>query len=347
MSDKIKVLVVDDSAFMRKALSKMLSSDASIEVIDTATNGKEAIDKINKLHPDVVTLDVEMPYMDGLTALKHIMKESPLPVLMVSSVTEEGAKITLEALELGAVDFIPKELSLASLDIFKVEKQLVEKVKAISKVTVNRSALKKNTLSPKIKILSEKSRVEVIAIGTSTGGPAAIQEILTKLPADLPASILIVQHMPATFTATFAKRLNELCTLEVNEAQGGEELAHGAVYIAPGGKQMTIARMSKKIIIKISDRPYDLIYKPSADVMMTSVAKEFGNNCAGIILTGMGSDGLEGITAIHKNKGKTIAESEESCIVYGMPRVAIEANVIDIIVPLQQVAGEIINLFQN
>ena len=349
MARTIKVLVVDDSAFMRKAISNMLSSDPEIEVIGTASNGKQAIVKVKELQPDVVTLDVEMPYMDGITALRHIMNESPVPVLMVSSVTEEGAKATLQALDLGAIDFIPKQLSFVSLDIIKIEKQLKEKVKAISTVIVKRRSLKKRPLKLLEYDIGKKAvkgkRIEIVAIGTSTGGPGALQEILTRLPGNLPAGILVVQHMPATFTNAFANRLDSVSALKINEANGGEELAPGMVYIAPGGRQMTISRVSQKSIINISDRPRNILHKPSVDVMMLSVAKEFGGNCAGIILTGMGNDGLEGIKTIHKNGGKTIAEAEETCVVYGMPKVAIEAKVIDKVIPVHEIASEIVNFF--
>lgn len=344
------MLVVDDSAFMRKAISNMLSSDPEIKVIGTARDGEEALDLVPRLQPDVVTLDVEMPRMGGLATLKALMERNPVPVLMLSSLTTEGAQETMKALELGALDFIPKNLDDLSLNIVKIQDDLVAKVKAISKKKVKARTVSGATrFSPEPVIPSGprlySGRVAMVAIGVSTGGPKALQDVLPLFPADFPVPILVVQHMPKGFTGPFAERLNQLSKMKVKEAENGEPIKSGVAYIAPGGLHMRA--MKKKVTemaIDLSEQPTDLLHRPSVDVMMLSVAENYAGRCVGVIMTGMGADGLEGMKAIKKTGGKTVAQDEESCVVYGMPKAVVDAGVADKVVPLSRMTGEIINM---
>lgn len=347
----VKVLIVDDSAFMRNALSSMLSSDPEIQIVGKARDGIEAIELAEKLRPDIVTMDVEMPRMDGVTALKHIMEKNPIPVIMVSSLTVEGAKVTLDALEHGAVDFIPKNLSELSLNIVKIKEILIEKIKHIARKGVVRRSIKPmsaNTIEiPKpipARITGDR-RINLVSIGTSTGGPKALQEILPKLPKDFPTPIVIAQHMPPNFTKPFAERLNQLSQIIVKEAEEGEPLKNGVAYVAPGSGHMRVIR-TKAIETRIhisSTLEEDYIYKPSVDALMLSVAEFFPGRALGVILTGMGNDGLKGLIALKKTGGRIFAQNEETSVVYGMPRAVIEAGIADKILPLEDIAGEIIN----
>ncbi len=351
----IRVLVVDDSAFMRKAISSMLEKDPEIKVIDTAKNGQECIEKVKKLDPDVITLDIEMPVMDGLTALKHIMMEHPKPVIMVSSLTTEGAEATFKALELGAMDYIPKQLSKISLEIIKIEKELIQKVKAVAKKKVKPKFFKKlEKKKPKkeevveiVKSLERRAvKHDIVGIGVSTGGPPTLQYILSNLPKDFPAAILIAQHMPAAFTPSFAKRLNELSPLEVKEAKDSDRIKEGHVFIAPGGRHLKIKQKGGWIEIIVTEEPKDAIYKPSATILLESIANEVGRRGLGVILTGMGSDGLEGAKVLKEKGGRILAQSEETCVVYGMPKAVVEAGIADEVVDLQEMPSAIIkNLY--
>jgi two-component system chemotaxis response regulator CheB len=348
----IKVLVVDDSAFMRKALTSMLQEDPEIKVIGTARDGVEAIQMIQDLKPDIVTMDVEMPRMDGITALREIMQKCPVPVIMVSSLTTEGAKVTLEALEVGAVDFIPKNLAELSVNIVKIKGMLIEKIKTIGK----RGIIKRRTIAkpaetkietpkveiPKVRVTTER-KVGIVSIGTSTGGPKALQEIIPKLPKDFPVPIVIAQHMPPNFTKPFAERLDQLSQLSVKEAEEGETIKPGIVYIAPGRGHMRLKRRGIETLVNISEDKEEFIYRPSVDALMLSVADCFPGRSLGVILTGMGNDGAKGCKKIKENGGRIFAQNEESCVVYGMPRAVIEAGIADKVVPLEEMAGEIIN----
>jgi len=341
----IRVLVADDSAFMRTALTRMIESDPSLRVSDTAQNGGEALEKIRLNQPDVVTLDVEMPGLNGLETLRRIMKDYPLPVIMVSSLTQEGAETTLEALDIGAFDYIPKQLSYVSLDIIKIRDDLIAKIKAAAEM--GRRPIRKPTASTAAAgstVHSPFSVVpEIIALGTSTGGPKALQQILPLLPADLPVSVLIVQHMPPGFTAPLAHRLNNLCKISVREATQGEAIAPGVVYIAPAGLHMTISRpASSSAALHLSHSPEGMPHKPSVDVMMLSVADTFRGLCMGVIMTGMGADGLQGMRAIANAGGLTVGQDEASCTVYGMPRSCAEAGVLRRIVPLVDIPAAIL-----
>lgn len=347
----VKVLIVDDSAFMRNALSNMLSSDPEIQIVGKAKDGLEAIELVEKLKPHIVTMDVEMPRMDGITALKHIMERNPVPVIMVSSLTVEGAKVTLDALEYGAVDFIPKNLSDLSLNIVKIKEILIEKIKHIARRGLVRRSVRpvadKTIEIPKpipSRTTGER-RINLVSIGTSTGGPKALQEILPRLPKDFPTPIVIAQHMPPNFTKPFAERLNQLSQIIVKEAEDGEPLKNGVAYIAPGSGHMRVIR-TKPIETNIhisATFEENYIYKPSVDALMLSVAEFFPGRALGVILTGMGNDGLKGLIALKKTGGRVFAQNEETCVVYGMPRAVIEAGIADKILPLEEIAGEIIN----
>jgi len=343
----VKVLIVDDSALMRNTLTGMIKSDPELEVVGIARDGIEAIEKVVSLKPDIVTLDVEMPRMDGIEALKHIMSEYPLPVLMVSSLTANGAQVTLDALDLGAVDFIPKNLEDLSVNIVKIREVLIDKIKAIAKRGIVHSPVIRTARPLKIPKPSEyKShrKTGVIVIGSSTGGPKALQNIISKLPKEIPVPILVAQHMPPNFTAPFAERLNQVSVISVKEAEDKEPLKKGTVYIAPGSGHMGVLR--KKItetLISISSNSEEYIYKPSVDALMLSVLEVYSGQVLGVILTGLGNDGELGMREIKNKGGRTIVQNEQTCVVYGMPKSVIQAGLADKVVPLDEIAGEIVN----
>ncbi len=348
----IKVLVVDDSAFMRNAISSMISSDKEIEIVGFAKDGLDAIEKVKKLKPDIVTLDVEMPKMDGLTALKHIMEDHPRPVIMVSSLTSKGAKETLNALELGAVDYIPKNLSELSINIVKIKEILIEKIKHFARSKSFKTQSKVKRLSKKTKTepleipvkTTGERKVGIVSIGTSTGGPKALQEIMVRIPANFPAPIVIAQHMPQNFTGPFAERLNQLSKIEVKEAEEGDRLKPGTAYLAPGRGHMRVARIKGiESIVRISEDKDEFIYRPSVDALMASVSEFFPGRSLGVILTGMGNDGLVGIGTLKKSGGRVFAQSEETCVIYGMPKAIVDAGLADKVIDLEEMAGEIIN----
>lgn len=346
----IKVVTVDDSAFMRKAIQSMLEKDPDIQVVGTARNGEEGLKLIAKEQPDVVTMDIEMPVMDGLSALKRVMMEMPRPVLMVSSLTTEGGESTLKAMELGAVDYIAKDLSRVSLDIVKIEKELQDKVKTIAKrkiqppkaprVAAKEAAACRMTLNKEKRGMQKR---DIVAIGVSTGGPPAVQKLLSGLPDNYPAGILIAQHMPGAFTGPFAARLNSLCPLEVIEAKGGERLGPGKVFIAPGGKHLTIKNMASHMQVVVSDSPKEALYKPSVDVLMESVAKAGAKRSLGVILTGMGSDGKLGVRELKSGGGRAIAQSDATCVVYGMPKAIVDDGNADKIVDIDDMCEAMID----
>ena len=346
----IKVLIVDDSAFMRKAIRQILESDPLIKVIGTARNGEDALEKLKELTPDVVTLDISMPHMDGLTCLRHIMSKTPLPVVMISSLTQEGAQETFRALELGAVDFIPKLSGTISLDIGRQKREIITKVKAAAKAKVNiKTSIKPTSTKPKVspcRLLRKKTSLsqKAVTIGVSTGGPQTLMKIIPYLPEDLPAAILIVQHMPPNFTRAFAERLNAASAVEIKEAEAGDIVEPGKGYLAPGDYHMTVAKraLGKGAIIRLSKEPSNTLHRPSVDVTMFSVAELYGENTVGVILTGMGSDGAEAMVEVKKRGGKTIAQDEASSIIFGMPKAAIEKGCVDKVVPASKVAEAIV-----
>ena len=350
--DIIKVLIIDDSAFMRKSLTLMLESDQEIRVVATARDGRDGIDKISKFKPDIVTLDVEMPHMDGLTALKIIMEQMPVPVLMVSSLTTESAQATMQAFDLGAVDFISKDLASISTNIKYIKDELIDKIKQIARSRliqtrfrmrrlVQSSYVRKSQNKSTSKIVSFESAAEyfqAVVVAISTGGPEVLHKVIPRIPQNFPIGIAIVQHMPPHFTKTLAERLNNISRVQVKEAEQGEVISAGKVLIAPGGRQMTFCNGSPFVTINISDDPLDALYKPSADIMMKSAANTFQGPLLGLIMTGMGKDGVEGLKHIKSKGGYVIAQNEESCIVYGMPQAALEEGVVDSMVPLENIS---------
>ena len=341
----VKVLIADDSAFMRASLSRMVESDEALCVVGTAETGLEAIAKIGTLHPDVVTLDLDMPGLSGLETLKRVMSESPLPVIIVSSMAREGAEATLQALELGAFDCIAKQLSYASEDVLKVQDELVGKIKAAAgPLLLAVRAAKRPPRAPLTPAPAAAVTVPaIIAIGTSTGGPKALQQILSALPANLPVSIVVVQHMPVGFIGPLAKRLDDLCMLQVREAADGDPLTPGHVYLAPAGKHLTVYRRpSSQAALRLSPLPNKGLHIPSVDVMMSSVADTFGRAAMGIILTGMGDDGALGMQAIFHQGGLTLGQDQATCVVYGMPRSCAELGVLTKVVPLRDIPARIL-----
>jgi two-component system chemotaxis response regulator CheB len=345
---KIKALVVDDSAFNRNALSQMLASDSGIEVVGTATDGVDAIGKTLRLRPDVITLDLEMPNMDGFTFLRWLMKERPTPVLVISS--RSDSRSVIRALELGAVDFLAKPEARISKSIEGIQDELVAKARSIlslemGKVQSTIALLAQERTAPivheDVEVIPQKSDVEIVAIASSTGGPPAIQAILTGLPGDFGSSIVISQHMPSGFTRSFAERLNKISPLVVSEAAAGDRIRAGMAFVAPGGYHLLIRRDREGLFAELIPRVPADKYVPSADRMMISVADACGAAALGVVLTGMGNDGAQGALAIKKRKGHCLAESEESAVIFGMPQEAIRAGAVDKVLPLAKMAEEI------
>ncbi len=344
----IKVLVVDDSAFMRKVLSDLFTADADFTVVDTARNGKEAIDKVKRIKPDLVTMDVEMPVLDGISALETIMKESPVPVVMVSSLTREGADATLKALEKGAVDFVAKTAGpISSIDQIRTE--ILAKCRAATRANVRQLVRPPAPPPPPPKppAFAPSTDERIVAIGTSTGGPRALQEVITRLPGNLPCPVVIVQHMPAGFTKSLADRLNSLSALTVKEAQHGDVLTPGLTVIAPGDFHMTLEREGYKTVVRLNQEPPVGGHRPSVEPMLESVARIYGPRAVGVILTGMGHDGSRGMKAVKNARGFTIAEDQSTTVVFGMPKAAIEIGAIDKVVPLPGIAAEIVRHLQD
>lgn len=345
---RIRVLVVDDSSFVRRAIIRMFDGHPEIQVIDVAADGETAIALVKKLQPDVVTLDVKMPVLDGLSALQRIMKECPTPVIMLSSLTGEGGENTLKALELGAVDFIDKSSAGGPMDISSIASELASKIHMAAQIDIRKllagSGSGGPSLFPPPKLPQRKSGTEIILIGTSTGGPPALQDILTKLPADFPCPILIVQHMPVGFTASLAERLNRIAPLPVKEAVDGELILGGQAYLAPAGRHMKIGREGRDLRIRLDFLPAEALHKPSVDVLFESAAKVCGDRCLAVVLTGMGKDGSVGAQAIKSSGGRIVAESSETARVFGMPKAVIESVQVDSLVPLHEVAVTILEM---
>jgi two-component system, chemotaxis family, protein-glutamate methylesterase/glutaminase len=322
-TNPIRVLVVDDSALMRKLIPQMLAADESIEVVGTAMDGSFCLKKIEELKPNVVTLDLEMPGMNGIDALKEIMRREPVPVIVFSSHSTEGASVTMKALGLGAFDFVTKPKD-ATAHMAETARELIAKVKAAADCKLKPRMLTGIPPRPEKVTVAAGVPTRVVAIGVSTGGPQALEYVLSHLPGDFPGAIAVVQHMPDGFTDMFARRLDEVCPLRVKEAQSGDLLQPGRVLICPGSRHMKLKRLPLGDIAVLSDEPRVNGHRPSVDVLFRSVAEEFRANAVGVIMTGMGDDGAEGLGAIKKEGGMTIAQSEESCVVYGMPKAAIE-----------------------
>ncbi len=381
----INVLVVDDSSFFRRRVSEIIEQDPELTVIDTAVNGKEAVEKARTIKPDVITMDIEMPVMDGISAVRAIMQDNPIPILMFSSLTHDGAKATLDALEAGALDFLPKKFEDIARNREDAIQQLLSRIKQISRrrlfkkpqvsafnkpglstanrqgastaaspkpVTNNRSfagvsstgssAVNQPAAEPKFRASRPSGSYKLLAIGTSTGGPVALQTILTQLPKNFPVPILLIQHMPAAFTGAFAARLDGMCQISVKEAENGDVLRPGCAYLAPGGKQMMVEPGSGngKIVVKEDDSDR-LTYKPSVDLTFASTAKAFRNHVLAVVLTGMGADGREGARML-KNTGSVVwAQDEASCVVYGMPQAVASAGIATQSISINQMAGRI------
>jgi len=337
MDANIKVLVVDDSAVVRKVFSEELSKERDIQVIATAPDPYVARDKIVKLKPDVVTLDIEMPRMDGITFLKKLMRYHPMPVIIVSSLTQKGSKLALEALSLGAVEVISKPAG--SYSVGEMTLQLANKIRAAARARLltptKPSGQVVSTTAP-LKALAATTN-KIIAIGASTGGTEALKVVLTQMPPNCPG-IVVVQHMPAKFTTSFAERLNSLCEIEVREAQDGDSVIPGRALIAPGNYHMLLNRSGARYYVKIKQGPMVHHQRPSVDVLFRSVAKYAGENALGIILTGMGADGAQGLLEMKRAGAKTIAQDEKSCVVFGMPKEAIKKGAVDKIAPLEEIA---------
>lgn len=358
----IKVLVVDDSAFVRRSLIAILEKDPDIKVVGAATNGAEGVAKAGELDPDVITMDVEMPKMNGLQALERIMAENPCPVIMVSSLTSEGADTTLRALELGALDFMPKLSSGTLPDVARLEKEMAAKIKALARRKgimrlrfrsgKSREAAKAASApaprpQPRIRGAGQHVPFEVVSIGVSTGGPPAVQKVLTAIPAGFPVPILIAQHMPAAFTGPFATRLNSMCAITVKEAEDGERARPGTAFICPGGMHLRLENRGGSLYVAVTEEPKDALYKPSANVLMETTAKAAATKALGVTLTGMGNDGIEGTKVLKQRGGHTIAQNEESCVVYGMPKAVVDAGLADEIVDINDMADAILAHFAH
>jgi two-component system chemotaxis response regulator CheB len=348
MKERVRVLVVDDSALMRKLIPMILERDPDIEVVGTAMDGAFALRKIAELQPDIVTLDLEMPRMDGIETLRMIMKGAPLPVIVFSTHSKEGAYSTFKALALGAIDFVAKPRNAVAGNLEPVALQLAEKIK-VAKRAGGRKTMPKPVLEipPSSKKRSRPAIPpnRIIAIGISTGGPNALQYLLTQFPADFPATFVVVQHMPEGFTDMFARRLDECCALDVHEAKSGDLLIAGRVLICPGNRHMMVRRMPRGEMVVLSDTPPINGHRPSADVLFHSVAQEFGLTSVGMIMTGMGEDGAEGIGAIKAAGGMTIAQSEETCVVGGMPRAAMMKGFVQKVLPLDTLGAHLISQY--
>jgi two-component system chemotaxis response regulator CheB len=348
MSDTIRVLVVDDSALMRKLIPAILARDPSIEVVGTAMDGAFALKKIEELRPDVVTLDLEMPRMDGMETLRLIMRRAPLPVILFSTHSKEGAYSTLKALALGAVDFIAKPTDAAAGHLETIADLLIEKIKVAKRAAGRKlppAAVPLDPPSLKKGARSSLPPSRIIAIGISTGGPNALQFVLSQIPADFQCSILVVQHMPEGFTEMFARRLDECCALDVSEAKSGDLLFSGRVLICPGNRHMMVRRMPRGDMAVLSDGAPVNGHRPSVDVLFHSVAQEFALAAVGVIMTGMGEDGAEGLGAIKSAGGMTIAQSEDTCVVGGMPRAAIQKGHVNKIIPLEGIGTFLVNQY--
>jgi len=352
----VRVMIVDDSAFFRRRITEILNADDQIEVIGAMANGAEAVDKVSQMNPDVITMDVEMPIMDGITAVRAIMEKHPTPILMFSSLTTDGAKATLDALDAGAVDFLPKRMEDISMNRDVAKRQLCERIRTLGlrRTKIPNTGHVSNQLDKGIAD-DKKSATDIrttgsgkhvrfdckdyqlILIGASTGGPVALQKILTKLPEGFPVPILIIQHMPASFTPAFAQRLNSMSKIKIKQAEDGDLVSTESAILAPGGCQMVLDKKSGKACVRIQEASEDQTYKPSIDVTFASVARNFTGKILVIMLTGMGADGRDG-TRLLKEKNTTVwAQDEITCVVYGMPMAVVEAGLADAVIPLAEI----------
>lgn len=334
ITGQIRTLIVDDSLLMQKILSDILKTDPSITIVGTARDGEEAISKVESLHPDVVTMDIEMPRMNGLTSVRRIMDVHPTPVVMISALTQREAELTLQALKFGAVDYVPKPSGQISLNMDSVKDELISKIKTASSAKAIRIRDNANTNLP----LPASNSDRIICIAASTGGPPAVSSVLRNLPRD-PPPILVIQHMPKGVTKLFADGLNQECKFRVKEAEEGDMLQEGLALIAPGGFHMVVTKDDKVTLTR--DPPVNYV-RPAADVTMFSLAEVYGAKNVGVVLTGMGSDGAKGIIKIKEKGGATIAQDEKTSVVYGMPKVALDTGRVDVVAPLENIPQEII-----
>ncbi|NJC89329.1 MAG: chemotaxis response regulator protein-glutamate methylesterase [Desulfuromonas sp.] len=356
ISKTIRVLIVDDSAVVRQALTEILANDPAIEVVGTAHDPLIARDKIRRDRPDVITLDVEMPRMDGVTFLKQLMAEDPIPVVMCSSLTEKGAEITMRALQYGAVEIINKPRLGAKQFLEESRVLICDAVKAAARARVRRLASLTIDPEPKLTadVILDKPRFDdnfrttekVVAVGASTGGTEALRVFLQGLPYDAPG-IVIVQHMPQGFTAAFARRLNGICRVDVKEAADGDTVVPGRALIAPGNTHMLLKRSGARYYVHIKDGPLVSRHRPSVDVLFRSVARYAGLNAIGVIMTGMGDDGARGMFEMKQSKAVNLAQDEESCVVFGMPQEAIKHGGVDKVLPLEKLADEVMRIYKN
>jgi len=346
MSAPVRVLVVDDSALMRKLIPQILSTDTSIEVVGTAMDGNFGLKKIEELRPQVVTLDLEMPGMNGLDMLKEIMRRQRVPVIVVSSHSKDGAAITFKALGLGAFDFVAKPADVSSR-MPEIAQELISKIKAAanSRGTGIRQLPSFEPQRKQEKAVADPKNMpsKVVAIGISTGGPQALQYLLAQLPVDFPGTILVVQHMPENFTEMFARRLDEVSAIRVKEAQSGDILQAGRALICPGNRHLKVKKMPLGDVVVLTDEEKVNGHRPSVDVLFRSVAEEFGSKAVGVLMTGMGDDGAEGLGVIKNSGGITIAQSEDSCVVYGMPKAAIERGYATRVVALDAMVSTLVS----
>ncbi|ADC63822.1 protein-glutamate methylesterase/protein-glutamine glutaminase [Allochromatium vinosum] len=358
----LRVVVVDDSGFFRRRIVEILNADIGIDVVGTAANGQEAIEVVKRLNPDVVTMDIEMPVMDGITAVRRIMAESPRPILMFSTLTTEGAKATLDALDAGAMDFLPKRFSEMAKDEDSAKILLRRRVRALGRTRLTRPAatapLDRPVLSgaapqaaparaaaPRLSpSATPLNSLRAVLIGTSTGGPVALQEVLKGLPKSFPLPIILVQHMPASFTPAFAERLNNLCQIDVKEAVSGDVLKPGSALLAPGGVQL-ILEGGAQPRVRIEESPPGTIYKPSVDITFRSAAAALRSQVLAVVLTGMGADGREGARELKSNGAHIWAQDAASCVVFGMPAAVIDAGLADQILPLKEVGPALVKGF--
>lgn len=344
---KLRVLVVDDSGFFRRRIRDMLNADPELEVVGEAADGHEAVEQVQKLRPDAVTMDIEMPRMDGIAAVREIMRLHPTPVLMFSSLTYEGAHATLQALDAGAVDYLPKRFADISADAEQVKLQLQNRVREIARRgsrRVARAPAPAPRAAAAARPAARPGRYGLVVIGTSTGGPVALQKVLTQLPADYPLPLLLVQHMPATFTTAFADRLNELCAIRVKEAEEGDLLRPGQALLAPGGMQCGIRVAAGQMAIRLFPAEKDQFFKPSVDIAFTDAARACPGKVLGVVLTGMGSDGCEGAKRLKLTGSSVWSQDEASSVIYGMPAAVAKAGVTDRVLPLEAVGAELARL---
>jgi two-component system chemotaxis response regulator CheB len=350
----IRVLVVDDSGFFRRRIVEILEADPSLQVVGTAADGREAIQKVMELKPDIVTMDIEMPVMDGITAVRRIMKIQPTPILMFSSLSYDGAQATLDALDAGALDFLPKRFDEFSKDREEAKRILRGRVrqigargfgtKATAPTPIAANATARAAIPPRRAAAAAPQRrgdFRLVAIGSSTGGPVALQKVLMQLPANYPVPILLIQHMPATFTPAFAQRLDQQCQIHVKEAEDGEMLVKGTAYLAPGGRQMGLIDRGGKVLVRIYDGEPSQHYRPSVDMAFNSAAEVFPGKVLSVVLTGMGADGREGARALKKGGSIVWAQDEDSCVIYGMPAAVVEADLADQILSLSDIGREL------